>query len=587
MRRAYFVIVLCLAILSSCDKVNYGKVVLGKPYTGLYEGQDCVVLIDQADESNVKGRIYLDEGDIVAAPITFLSDVNKRGKGRLWMNNHEKKISEVVIEDDKIQGEIDKYPFSISLYQETVLPFKSQYLVPCYEVYLEPGRVYAKGIEGFWSSYPDTTETKFAKNYINRIPRLVSTKKLDLDMDIYYPNEPLKTNERRRPLLILIHGGAFYNGDKQSIGFPEMGHHFAERGYVVASINHRLGYKLLAADAERAGYRALQDAHAAVCYLIDKANEYGIDTTMIFAAGASAGAINALNLAFMRDENRPETTKNNGVTKWLSSTISSGVQLINRGARLFGIDWEVDTEKLCKDLGLDSDIGPINAVSDSLSRPFHIKAVVNMWGAVHSLDILGNSPQTDILSFHGDADRIVPYDYGYPFRDVFEPYMDSLLADIPTLAQPIRRWLAKGRPINEWAFNPIYGSSQIHKKAQSVGMHSELVTVEGGRHSLHLDDYKTLSTFFNDTIMPVMTRFLCEEIVGGKIVQLEQEGTWVEASNTDNVDELRWQVEGGVVLNNQGDYKVKVLFFGDAPRHSVTAGGKYKNGVEFRESIPR
>lgn len=586
MRKVCIVFAICLAILTSCDKVDFGKVILGQPYTGLYQGKDCVVLVDQADEGNVKGRIYLDEGDTVAAPITFSSDVKKSGKGKLWANSHEKKISKVVIEDDKIQGDIDTYPFSISLYQETDLPFKAQYMEPCHEVYLEPGRVYAKSVEGFWSSYPDTTEIKFAKTYINRIPRLVSTKKLDLDMDLYYPNEPLKTDERRRPLLILVHGGAFYNGDKQSIGFPEMGHHFAERGYVVASINHRLGFKLLAADAERAGYRALQDAHAAVCYLIDKADEYGVDTTMLFAAGVSAGAINALNLAFMRDENRPETTKSNGVSKWLSSAISSGVQLINRGARLIGLNLDIDTDFLCKELGLDSDLGPIDAVNDSLSRPFLIKAVVNMWGAVHSLDILGNSPQTDILSFQGDSDRIVPYDYGYPFRNVFEPYRDSLLAYLPKLAQPIREWIAKGRPINEWAFNPIYGSSQIHKKAKSVGMHSELITVEGGGHSLHLADYKTLSPFFNDTIMPVMTRFLCEEIVGGKMVHLERNGSWVEASNTDNVDELHWQVEGGIVLNNQGEYKVKVLFFGDAPHHSVTAGGKYKNGVEFRELAP-
>lgn len=584
MRNVYSLLAICLAVLTSCDKVDFGKIVLGKPYTGLYQGKDCAVLIDQANDGNVKGRIYLDEGNLVASPIAFSSDLKKTGKGILWMNNQEKKLSNIVIRDSIVQGDLNKTSFSFKLYQESDIQFKAQYLEPCNDVTLEPGRIYAKNIEGFWSSYPDTTEMKFAKIYLNRVQRLIATKDLDLDMDLYYPREPLKEDERRRPLLILIHGGAFYNGDKKSIGFPEMGQHFAERGYVVASINHRLGFKLLAADADRAGYRALQDTHAAVCYLIENADEFGIDTTMIFSAGTSAGAITALNLAFMREENRPESTRSNGVAGWLSSTLSSGLQLINRGARLFGFNWDIDPENICKELGLDTDLGPINMVSDSLSRPFQIKAVVNMWGALHSLDVLKNSPHTDILSFHGDADRIVPYDYGYPFNGVLEPYIDSLLVGVPKLMEPIRKWLANGKPLNEWAFNPIYGSSQIHNKAISLGMQSELITVEGGRHSLHLEDYKTLSHYFNDTIMPMMTRFLCKGIVGGEMVRLEHTGCWFEALDTENVAELHWQIIGGAVLSHQGDNKIKVLLFEDAPRHDITAGGKYKNGVEFRES---
>ena len=148
-----------------------------------------------------------------------------------------------------------------------------------------------------------------------------------------------------------------------------------------------------------------------------------------------------------------------------------------------------------------------------------------------------------------------------------------------------RTWLAKGKPFNEWAFNPIYGSFQIHKKALSLGLHSELITAKGGKHSLHQDNYKTLSCYFNDTIIPKMTHFLCEEMVGGKMVRLEQTGSWVEALDVDNVAELHWYVEGGAVLNTQGNNKVKVLLMGDAPHHSIVAGGKYKNGKEFRVEI--
>lgn len=468
--------------------------------------------------------------------------------------------------------------------------FKPMYMEPVYEVALEQGRVYAHDVKGHWSTYPDTGDD-FGAIYINKVKNLAFSKDLDLDMDIYYPKEPVGT--LRRPLLLLIHGGAFYNGDKQDLGYPEMGHYFAERGYVVASINYRLGFKPLAPDVDRAGYRALQDAHAAVCYLIENADEFGIDTTNIFAAGTSAGAITALNLAFMREENRPESTMKNGVKGWASSTAETLLGWFNSGLQvlgnLFNRDWGINVEDLCENIGLDSDLGPINAVSGTIDRPFQIKAVVNMWGAVHDLAMLKNSPETSILSFHGDADQIVPYDYGYPFDQVLDPYVDEVIYNLPGsmmgLADWMRNWVTSGRSINEWAFNPMYGSKVIHDKATALGMRNELHTLEGGGHSLHVDEYREdLSDYYEDVILPNMTRFLCEEMAGGQVVQIvEEEDGWYQATGTDNVDELHWVVEGGKIVKKDGDGHVKVRFDKDSARHSVAACGKYKNGVEFRE----
>lgn len=586
MKRLSLVIVICLAVLTSCDNVDFSQLETDRPYTGLYQGKDCVVLIDQAEEGNLKGRVYLDDGSTVISPIAFTSNLKKDGKGELFIKNQEKILNKVRVDEGKVEGNLDETPFSLSLCQETDFPFKAQYMESCYDIVVEQGRIYAKNVEGYWSSYPDTGES-FGKIYLKRSPSLVIKKGLNLDMDLYYPKEPIR--DERRPLLILIHGGAFFNGDKQDLGFPELGRHFAERGYVVASINYRLGFMLLGADADRAGYRALQDAHAAVCYLMENADEFGIDTTKIFAAGTSAGAITALNLAFMCEEKRPEITKKGGIIGETSTVFSRCFHVLQGGMQLFHIGKGMGELQVFSKLGLDTDLGPINMVSDSLSRPFQIKAVVNMWGAVHALDILTDS-QTDILSFHGDADRIVPYSYGYPFNHVLEPYVDSVLTSFPKLLQPVanmgRYVLKNGRPFNEWAFNPIYGSSQIHDKATSLGLHSELVTVEGGGHSLHLDDNNTLSVFFNDTIVPKMTQFLYEEVVEGKQVRLQHAGLWIEALDMDNVAELHWQVEGGAVVDKQGSNKIKVLLFSDAPSHSVMAGGKYKNGVEFKVSVP-
>lgn len=472
----------------------------------------------------------------------------------------------------------------------TETDFKPMYMEPVYEVALEQGRVYAQDVKGHWSTYPDTGED-FGAIYINKVKDVAVNRDLDLDMDIYYPKEPVMRS--RRPLLLLIHGGAFYNGDKQDLGYPEMGHYFAERGYVVASINYRLGFKPLAPDVDRAGYRALQDAHAAVCYLIDNADEFGIDTTRIFAAGTSAGAIIALNLAFMREENRPESTKKDGIRGWVSTTAQTLVDWFGWGIQtlgnLFNRDWDIGGDGFAEKLGLDSDLGPINAVSGANDHPFKVKAVVNMWGAVHDLAMLKNSPETSILSFHGDADQIVPYDYGYPFDQVLDPYVDEVIYNLPGsmmgLADWMRNWLTSGRPINEWAFNPMYGSKAIHDKAIALGMRNELHSLEGGGHSLHVDKYREdLSDYYEDVILPNMTRFLCEEIAGGQVVQIvEEEDGWYQATGTDNVAELHWVVEGGKVAKKDGKCRVKVKFDDKTTRHSVTVCGRYVNGVEFRE----
>jgi hypothetical protein len=108
--------------------------------------------------------------------------------------------------------------------------------------------------------------------------------------------------------------------------------------------------------------------------------------------------------------------------------------------------------------------------------------------------------------------------------------------------------------------------------------------MEGGGHSLHLDEYRTdLSDYYETVILPEMTRFLCEEMAGGPLVKVVEDDGWYKAEGLDNVAELHWVVEGGRVAKKDGKYRVKVRFDEEASCHSVTACGRYLNGVEFRE----
>lgn len=546
-----------LLTLTSCGGIEFENLEINVPYVGLYQGEDCVVVFDRAEAGNVKGRVYSGANLPEADPIAFTSDLHKNGRGTIWIDSSEKKLKGVSLERELMRGNVGKSSFSLKLSPNSEMIYKPLYEEPCFEVGVEEGRVYASDVDGYWTSYPDTGED-FGTIYLKKLPETAATRKQNLDLDIYFPKEH---QSHRHPLLLLIHGGAFYNGDKKAVGYPEMGEYFAERGYVVASINYRLGFKPLADDVDRAGYRAVQDAYAAVCYLLNNAEEFGIDPENVFAAGTSAGAITALNLAFMRNSERPESSKAHGV----------------RALKLFEV------------LDLGNDLGPIEAVSGGQERSFNVKAVVNMWGAVHTLEMLNNSPETSILSFHGDADHIVPYGYGYPFDQMLDLCEDNMMSSAPDFIQTVAEWgnawINDGKTVKELVFNPMYGSKAIDDKAQLLGIRSELNTVSGGGHSLHVDDSNNLSDYFYDVILPNMTRFLCEEMADGYIVKVTQSGPCFEVGDMSRIKTMQWQVEGGAILEGQGTGRVKVLFFGDAQQHSVTVGGEYSNGVEFRVKV--
>ena len=56
-------------------------------------------------------------------------------------------------------------------------------------------------------------------------------------MDIYTPDGDTEIN---RPLILFVHGGSFYLGDKTDTDCQNFCETFAKKGYVTASVNYRL-----------------------------------------------------------------------------------------------------------------------------------------------------------------------------------------------------------------------------------------------------------------------------------------------------------------------------------------------------------
>ncbi|MBQ2447625.1 MAG: alpha/beta hydrolase, partial [Bacteroidales bacterium] len=358
-----------------------------------------------------------------------------------------------------------------------------RYRKPCYRVSVEKDVPYGH-VKGYWAEIPEGEDKGF--DLIRKLREVGEEQDLELTMDIYKPqHDALK----HRPLIMMIHGGAFYLGAKDSPNYIKWCEHLSSLGYVVASINYRLGFKLNLSAIERSAYCAVQDAHAAMRFLVEERETYGIDTSMIFVGGSSAGAITSLNLAYMTEAYRPVTS--------------------------------FDDEE--RDL---PDLGPINKSGNRCKADFDIKGVVNMWGAVSNLEMF-DAKKVPILSFHGDKDDIVPYKYDYPFKAV--------------------------GAFKKTLFNKMYGSYNIQQRAEANRIPAELHTFKGWKHEPQVDKNDSINDnfyliqdkmdiFFRDIVAPVKPA-----IVASK----EEEGCYyVRPANAEFVS---WEVEGGFVIEQNGN----------------------------------
>ena len=106
-------------------------------------------------------------------------------------------------------------------------------------------------------------------------------------LDVYLPDdgEPAPSTAapsgELRPAVVYIHGGAFCMLSKDTHRVMAMP--FAKRGYVVFNINYRLG-------PVHTYPAPLEDAAAALRWVIENARSYGADPDRIILAGESAGA---------------------------------------------------------------------------------------------------------------------------------------------------------------------------------------------------------------------------------------------------------------------------------------------------------
>ncbi len=242
-----------------------------------------------------------------------------------------------------------------------------------------------------------------------------ATHKTGLTLHIFQPsNDELAL----RPMLICAHGGAFVTGNKEHDDMMAFCREFAQRGYVTATMEYRLGMNPASrVSGERAVYRALQDSRAAIRFIREKAAEFGVDTSRVYFLGSSAGAFIGLHNLFMNETaERPAST----------GAISTFPPTPNNGP----------------------DLGGYDAIRSQSSHNPYPNAVIALWGALKdTILIKKDDEKIPVFLVHGEDDIIVPFGLGHPFQSPALPgtYGSKTIAEkFKTIGYPHETYFVKG-----------------------------------------------------------------------------------------------------------------------------------------------
>ena len=214
------------------------------------------------------------------------------------------------------------------------------------------------------------TTIKYGEN-INNIGATI-----ELYMDIH---EPFGDQADVRPLMILAHGGSFVSGTRNDMS--ALCDAIASMGYVCATIDYRLAFFFQIPDSTAlldVVAKAIGDFKAANRYFLkdaDTENRFRIDTGFVVYGGVSAGAITAVNAAYL--------DSTDSLPNYLQSIFDQNG-------------------------GLEGNTG--DTTNQSYQARAH--AVFNLSGAIYRSDWIDDG-EAPIYSYHGDADETVPFGAGH------------------------------------------------------------------------------------------------------------------------------------------------------------------------------
>jgi acetyl esterase/lipase len=198
-------------------------------------------------------------------------------------------------------------------------------------------------------------------------------------LDVMQPRDPALKN---RPGVIIIHGGGWVNGTKESV-VERFCVPFLEHGFVVANVEYRLAKAAIAP-------AAVNDVLKAAKWFHDHASQYKVDANKIIVSGGSAGGHLALMVGMVPDgTDLGPATKIAAIVNFYGIT-DVGDQLSGPHMRQYAVTW---VPELPDRLEIAKHVSPMTYVRKGLPP---------------------------VLTLHGDADQTVPYEHGVKLTEALK-----------------------------------------------------------------------------------------------------------------------------------------------------------------------
>jgi acetyl esterase/lipase len=199
-------------------------------------------------------------------------------------------------------------------------------------------------------------------------------------LDLYLP----RSAQGAAPTLVQIHGGGWVGGSKEANALRFLP--YLEMGWAVVNVQYRLGQVALAP-------AAVEDALCALRWVVRNADEYGMDRDRIVVTGYSAGGHLALTTGMTPasaglDRQCPgdEPLRVAAIINWYGIT-DVGDLLEGANMRTYAVQWM-------------GSLPDRRAVAERVSPLTYVR---------------GGLPP--VLTIHGDADPVVPYEHALRLRE--------------------------------------------------------------------------------------------------------------------------------------------------------------------------
>lgn len=254
-----------------------------------------------------------------------------------------------------------------------------------------------------------------------------------LRLDIYKPNGNADT---QRPLVVFVHGGNWLGGCKDDPnGIVPMLQQMVKRGYVVSSVNYRLGwhkddyvsdpvagcplsfwpltyrafYAADSAEMKRAIYRGMQDVKGAIRWMKARAAQDSVCVDKVFVGGESAGGFIALATAFLdREAEKPAAC----------GALPDAPVPYYKTLNLTTLNCVADTFTVSGGMLARPDLGPVEGDLNQNGFDAGVRGVANFFGGVPyealAQDWLQGVDTPAVYMYHQTCDGVVIFGRGQP-----------------------------------------------------------------------------------------------------------------------------------------------------------------------------